>query len=270
MPYVTLLEASQIVSRETGIDITVLQLIRAGFVQNLPLCVLLDVKCYSPTHKIRNIKHAQETDPDYWENWTPTTDTDAGTVEAYGLFVLPQRHIFAYQTKETVHIQYVSSLDGLDNYCPFVEVSRDALQITLQHLDAFITHIKTTQAAQQKKAPETDTAKPALEVKLDYSLLATPTELLDAFEKWGLRAAWFAELDSHKWLLEAQRKKGQGQRGNVIPPLFCPFAVMNGLIGKVRKANRLQPDTAWRTLEHKFPKVHATFESHDPRERTGD
>ena len=122
----------------------------------------------------------------------------------------------------------------------------------------------------QQTALATDAAKPAPEVELDYSLLATPTELLDAFEKWGLRAAWFAELDSHKWLLEAQRKKGQGQRGNVIQPLFCPFAVINGLIGKVRKANRLQPDTAWRTLEHKFPKVHATFESHDPRERTGD
>ena len=122
----------------------------------------------------------------------------------------------------------------------------------------------------QQTALATDAAQPAPEVELDYSLLATPTELLDAFEKWGLRAAWFAELDSHKWLLEAQRKKGQGQRGNVIQPLFCPFAVINGLIGKVRKANRLQPDTAWRTLEHKFPKVHATFESHDPRERTGD
>ena len=107
-------------------------------------------------------------------------------------------------------------------------------------------------------------------VELDYSVLATPAALLDAFEKWGMKAAWFDELDSHKWLLDARRQKGQGQRGNVIPPMFCPYAVMCGLVNKVRKATRLKPDTAWRTLEHKFPKVHAAFESHDTRDRTGD
>ena len=106
--------------------------------------------------------------------------------------------------------------------------------------------------------------------ELDDSVLATPAELVDAFGKWGMSAAWFDELGSHKWLLEARRKKGQGQRGNVIPPLFCPYAVMCGLMGKVRKATRLKPDTAWRTLEHKFPKVHAAFESHDTRHWTGD
>ena len=107
-------------------------------------------------------------------------------------------------------------------------------------------------------------------VELDYSVLATPAALLDAFEKWGMKAAWFDELDSHKWLLDARRQKGQGQRGHVILPMFCPYAVMCGLVDKVRKATRLKPDTAWRTLEHKFPKVHAAFESHDTRDRTGD
>ena len=116
-----------------------------------------------------------------------------------------------------------------------------------------------------------ETAAPAPVVaELDYSLLATPAELLDAFGKWGMGAAWFDDLNSRQWLFDARRRKGQGQRGNVIEPLFCPFAVMNGLIEKVRKANRLKPDTAWRTLEHKFPKVYATFEGYDPRERTGD
>lgn len=107
-------------------------------------------------------------------------------------------------------------------------------------------------------------------VELDYSVLATPAALLDAFEKWGMKAAWFDELDSHKWLLDARRKKGQGQRGNVIPPMFCPYAVMFGLVNKVRKATRLKPDTAWRTLAHKFPEVYAAFKSHDTRDRTGD
>jgi len=108
--------------------------------------------------------------------------------------------------------------------------------------------------------------------EVDYSLMATPEQLLDAFEKWGcMKAAWFDDLNSRRWLLKARRKKGQGQRGHVMKPLFCPFAVMNGLIEKGRKNKRLQPDPAWRTLEHKFPKVYAVFEAHDPRrERTGD
>ena len=107
-------------------------------------------------------------------------------------------------------------------------------------------------------------------VELNRSLLATPTELLDAFKQWGMKATWFKDLNSRKWLLNARRQKGQGQRGHVVEPLFCPFVVMNGFIGKVRKTNRRQPDNAWRTLEHKFPDAHAAFEQFDPRKRTGE
>lgn len=156
MSYVTLLEASEIVHRETGIDITVPQLIRAGVVQHLPLCVLLDVKCYSPTHRIRREKKAKELNPDYWRDCPMDSINDADVVYAYGCFVLPPRHVFAYQTNEAVRIKSVSSLDGQDIYFPFVEVSRDALQIMQPHLNAFITHINATQAAQQT-APATDT-----------------------------------------------------------------------------------------------------------------
>ena len=117
-------------------------------------------------------------------------------------------------------------------------------------------------------APRTESPVPIEE--LDYSLLATPEQLVDAFGKWGMQVAWFDDLNSRKWLLNARRVKGQGQKGQTFPPMYCPFAVMNGLIEKVRKKNRLSPDAAWRTLEHKFPKVHVAFEQHDPRDRTGD
>lgn len=118
-------------------------------------------------------------------------------------------------------------------------------------------------------APATDTATPAPD-ELDYSLLATPAELIDAYGKWGLKIEWFDDLNSHKWLSDARRRKGQGQRGQVVEPLFCPYAVMTGLVKKVRKEKRVRPDTAWRTLEHKFPRVHAAFADYDTRERTGD
>lgn len=122
----------------------------------------------------------------------------------------------------------------------------------------------------KQAAPAKDTATPAPD-ELDYSLLATPAELVDAFGKWGaLKIEWFDDLNSRKWLADARRQKGQGTQGQVRKPLFCPYAVMTGLVEKVRKENRIRPDTAWRTLEHKFPRVHAAFADYDTRERTGD
>ena len=141
-----------------------------------------------------------------------------------------------------------------------------AVKLNIQNMPPELVAMATV----AQPAPAKDTATPAPAEELDYSLLATPAELLDAFGRWGMDAAWFDDLNSHQWLFDARRKKGQGQRGHVIEPLFCPFAVMNGLIGKVRKAKRLQPDTAWRTLAHKFPKVYAANASFDPRDRTGD
>lgn len=105
---------------------------------------------------------------------------------------------------------------------------------------------------------------------VNYKLLATPTQLLDAFQTRGLRASWFAELQSHAWLLKARKHKGQGQRGHAIPPLFCPYLVMSGLMHNVRRDKRLRPDVAWRILQAKFTVVYNEFESHDPREQSGD
>lgn len=106
------------------------------------------------------------------------------------------------------------------------------------------------------------------ESPFDYALLATPQRLIDAFGQRRLKEAWFDDLKSHKWLLDARRRKGQGQR-NGLPPLFCPFTVMNGLINNVRKKNRLPADTAWRTLQRAFPAVYANFEGYLPGEPTG-
>ena len=163
MPYVTLLEASQVVQNETGVDITAPQLIRVAAVQHLPLCVLLDVKCYSPTHKIRREKKAEELVANYWRNCPAHSIDSADVVDAYGLFVLPPRHVFAYQTNEMVRIQSVSSLDGQDIYFPFVVVSRDQIQITLCHLAALVAQIKTAKADTQSQPTITSPAPVVVE-----------------------------------------------------------------------------------------------------------
>ena len=100
---------------------------------------------------------------------------------------------------------------------------------------------------------------------IDFTLIATREALLDAFKQWGLNADWFKDLNSHKWLLNARRVKGHGQRGNRAPALFCPLAVMQGFISSVRGTKRISPEKAWSVLEQKFPKVYANFSVHDPR-----
>jgi hypothetical protein len=100
---------------------------------------------------------------------------------------------------------------------------------------------------------------------IDFTLLATPEALLDAFKQWGLNPDWFKDLYSHKWLLSARRVKGRGQRGRRALALFCPFEVMQGLITSVRGVKRISPEKAWSVLEHKFPKIYANFSVSDPR-----
>lgn len=201
MPYVTLPEAVQIIQSKTGIDISMPQLIRVAAVNSLPLCVLLDVKCYSPTHSIRREKKNEELEPNYREKRETNAKNDTDEVYAYGLFILPPRHVFSYQTKNTVRIDYVSSLDGQDTYCPGLDVSRDALQLTLKHLDMFITYVQATQAAPVVavvELVETEKAGPIANWKMQIQAEATafclklrqsgasPTKrsILDPMAKW--------------------------------------------------------------------------------------
>ena len=91
---------------------------------------------------------------------------------------------------------------------------------------------------------------------LDFDLLATRAQLLTAFEIWGLKPSWFNELNSHLWLKAARRFKGQGQRGHVVEPLFCPLAVMGGLVTSIRgRKTPMSPEKGWDILDHHFPNV---------------
>ena len=201
MPYVTLSEAAEIVERETGIDITVLQLLRAGAVQNLPLCVLLDTQCYSPTHRVRREKLALDSDPDYWKKPQPVADDNLDVVNAYGLFMLPPRHVFAYQMSESVRVETVTSLDGQDIYFPGVTRTRDELQITLPHLTKFIAGIGAAKQDAEPQAVTVQTA-PVVEVPASEPHPVTTVDVAHAFAgiKWS-ENKWLKPLgDKPKWL----------------------------------------------------------------------
>lgn len=103
---------------------------------------------------------------------------------------------------------------------------------------------------------------------VDYARLASRDQLMAAFGSFGLKRSWFDDLKSRRWLLQARKVLGQGQRGSRREPLYCPFETMTGLVAKSRKS-RLSTDAGWRILENKFPAVYAAVSVGDPREPSG-
>ena len=123
-----------------------------------------------------------------------------------------------------------------------------------------------------KQLREIDTANeidlPAVKALPDWALLATRDALVQAFGAFGLKREWFSDLSSRRWLHDARKVKGQGQRGRVVEPMFCPFEVMNGMVNNSR-SSKLSATAGWRLLMHHFPNVYRANEVADPRETTG-
>jgi hypothetical protein len=115
--------------------------------------------------------------------------------------------------------------------------------------------------------PEATTPIPATVVagEIDFSLLATRKQLIEAFGAFtGMDIQWFDNL-THAPKLEAARKfKGQGSRHSA-EPLFCPYEVMQWLADPKRKKGKpLVATTAWRLLKRHFPKVYNHYSIGDP------
>jgi hypothetical protein len=102
--------------------------------------------------------------------------------------------------------------------------------------------------------------------ELDFSLLATRKQLIAAFGAFtGMDLSWFSNVTHAPALLNARKVAGQGGRGHIAEPLFCPFEVMQWLVDpNRRKGLPIQAATAWRMLKNHFPKVHAQYEVGDP------
>lgn len=98
----------------------------------------------------------------------------------------------------------------------------------------------------------------------DLATLATPAELVDAFPQW-LKREWFDNLSDRAWLRKARRHKGKSGRSGA-PPLFCPYAVMMGLMKSTRSA-RLPEARGWHILRQRFPEAHDAHEHERPRTR---
>jgi len=101
----------------------------------------------------------------------------------------------------------------------------------------------------------------------DFSMLATRDQLIDAFGRFtDMDASWFNNLKDTPALLTARKVAGQGGRGHIAEPWFCPFEVMQWLAdSKRRKGRKLSAEKAWGLLEKNFPKVYNARSVADPR-----
>lgn len=103
--------------------------------------------------------------------------------------------------------------------------------------------------------------------RIRYEVLASRTELIDAFKFYGVEMKIFRALKDRPGLMAACRVKGQGQRGSRAEPMFCPFEVINWLVNKgIKDKPKLTAYKGWHILETKFPSVYAEKETGDPRQ----
>ena len=115
--------------------------------------------------------------------------------------------------------------------------------------------------------PQAAPAEPCASTTPDYSMLATRAQLIEAFGAFtGMDLTWFRNLKDTPALLNARKVTGQGGRGHLAEPLFCPLEVMQWLVsGKRKKGRPLSLEKAWELLERHFPKVHSANSAADPR-----
>lgn len=115
--------------------------------------------------------------------------------------------------------------------------------------------------------PQLAPVEPCASTRPDYSMLATRAQLIQAFGAFtGMDLTWFRNLKDTPALLNARKVTGQGGRGHLAEPLFCPLEVMQWLVsGKRKKGRPLSLEKAWELLERHFPKVHSANSAADPR-----
>lgn len=108
---------------------------------------------------------------------------------------------------------------------------------------------------------------PVVDTEPDLAMLVTRQQLIDAYGSFtGLNATWFSNIKDTPALLAARKVTGQGGRGHIEEPLFCPFEVLQWLTDPARRKGRpLGCEKGWQLFERHFPRAYAAFSVGDPR-----
>jgi hypothetical protein len=128
--------------------------------------------------------------------------------------------------------------------------------------DAFRDSDVAPDEATATDAPASDAAA------FDIRLHASRDQLIEAFGSFtGMNKDWFTNLKDTPALFKARKSPGQGGRGHIMEPFFCPFEVMQWLVSPKRKKGRpMSEPKGWEMLERFFPRVYAQYAAADPRE----
>ena len=115
-----------------------------------------------------------------------------------------------------------------------------------------------------------DDATPSVQAPAhtDFTLVATRQQLVNVYGRFtGMDMTWFSNLKDTPKLKAARKFIGQGGRGHIAEPLFCPYEVMQWLIDPKRKKGRSLTETkAWQLLRVNFPKVYEQYVIGDPND----
>ena len=152
--------------------------------------------------------------------------------------------------------------DPIRGAVPLDQIRRRAPHLTVAEGNAWL---KRKDYLQEWKP--TGSVAPPVAAGVDYSILATRQDLIDAYRAFtGMDMTWFKNVTHSPKLLAARKLSGQGGRGRNIEPFFCPYKVMLWLIDKKRKkGRRISSDKAWEILEKHFPNVFNIYSIGDSR-----
>jgi len=122
-----------------------------------------------------------------------------------------------------------------------------------------------TVTAESAPAQDAVTHAPVVTDEIDFTMVATRKDLIDAFGKFTeMNMTWFDNLTDTPKLKAARKFTGQGGRHSA-EPLFCPYEVMQWLADPKRKKGKpLSETTAWRLLKGNFGKVYNQYSIGDP------
>jgi hypothetical protein len=148
---------------------------------------------------------------------------------------------------------------------PSLNIKTDDLHAFTEDVDAH----ESVDSSSNETTPESQALLIEQQEAIDLSMLADPSQLIEAFGRYTkMDASWFDKWQDHPSLKNAIKRKGTPGRGRTTKPLFCPFLVMHGLMKKPRRGNKrqafLNDETPWRMLKQHFPRVYDMHKGESP------
>jgi hypothetical protein len=193
--------------------------------------------------------------------YTPNPESESGLIKAHQAHcerlreMLMARNLVAFSLATGVETEIT-----LAYFAHYKNLTLDDPVIELREFEKFASSLRICVS----KSNHSEVSVPLENSTMtDFSLLATPNQLIVAFGKYGLDDGLFKNLTNAQWLLKARKVKGVGQKGHEISPMFCPYLVMINALKSSRKIKgKMSRSQGVMALKMHFPKVYERHESY--------